>query len=283
MIFQGGWMHFYIDRLRSTSEKAGSILCFGMDPVLDRMRIDPSKNLADEIVRYFTAIIHAIAPKISAVKPNIAYYLQYGQEGLRALLSLLSHIRPLGLPVIIDAKVGDIDRSSAAYARFIFETLEGDAVTLNPYMGYDALEPFLRYEGKGCYVLVLTSNPGASDFQLKRLESGEKFYERILSMVCDWSRSCSAVGAVLGATQEDFRGCVTMIKGLGCSFPLLIPGVGAQGASYRAILEVLDELGYDRSMVRINVSSAISYAHEKYPSLKPDEAALRAVTEITGS
>ncbi|MGQ9615047.1 MAG: orotidine-5'-phosphate decarboxylase [Spirochaetota bacterium] len=276
-------MHFYVEKLMSVSKNTDSILCFGMDPVIERMKIDPSKNLADEIVRYFTAIIHAITPKISAVKPNIAYYLQYGQDGLRALLSLLSHIKHLGLPIIIDAKLGDIDRSSAAYARFVFETLGGDAVTLNPYMGYDSLEPFFRYEGRGCYVLVLTSNPGASDFQLKRLESGEKFYERILSMVCNWSRTFSGVGAVIGATQEDFRACVSMVKDHGDSFPLLIPGVGAQGASYKTILEILNELGYESNMVRINVSSAISYAHEKYPSLKPDEAAFRAVTEITGN
>lgn len=270
----------YIEKIKNAKERAGSLLCFGMDPVVERMRIDPSKNLADEIVRFFSEILYAIAPKISAVKPNIAYYLQYGQEGLKALSSLISNAKSLDLPVIIDAKVGDIDRTSAAYARFLFDILGGDAVTLNPYMGYDALKPFFKYEGRGCYVLALTSNPGASDFQLERLASGARFYESTIEKICSWSKSGAPAGAVIGATQDGFRACVERINDLGCRLPLLIPGVGAQGASYAETLQVLDELGYESGIVRINASSSISYACERYPSLKPEEASVMAVEEI---
>jgi orotidine-5'-phosphate decarboxylase len=265
--------------MRAEAEK-GTMLCFGMDPVIERMQIDPSESLSDEITRYFCAVLDAIKDKISAVKPNVAFYLQYGEEGLKALVRLVKRAGEIGLPVIVDAKLGDIGRTSKAYAKYVFEVLEGDAVTLNPYMGEDALEPFFSYKKKGFFVLVLTSNPGAGDVQLSSLASGEKLYTHVIRLICAWNRTFRSVGAVVGATKQEFARCVHQIGEEGVQVPLLIPGVGAQGASYKRTEKILKEHDYERGIVRINASSSISYAHERFPSTSPEEAARLACEEI---
>ncbi len=275
-------MSRYLDLLQNEYANKSTLLCFGMDPVVERMKIDTSKNLADEIVNYFTRIFGAIAGKISAVKPNAAFYLQYGMDGLSALVQIIAKMKSAGMPVIIDAKFGDIGRTAAAYARYIFDYLGGDSVTLSPYLGYDSLEPFFKYKEKGFYLLALTSNKGAADFQLGRLETGEHLYEHVLRSICGWSGSVSSAGAVIGATHNEFRGCIELLGSMKCSVPLLIPGVGAQGGSYSIIKEILEELEYNTGIVRINASSSISYAHEKFQSLSVEEASSRAVEEMLG-
>ncbi len=273
----------YLEKLRSQWNEKGTILCFGMDPVVDRMRLDTSKNLADEIIRYFLRILQAISGKISAVKPNVAYYLQYGSEGLAALRRLVDAARGMGLPVIIDAKVGDIGRSSAAYAKFIFEELGGDAVTLNPYMGDDSIFPFLRYKEKGFYVLVLTSNEGARVFEYLKLSDQKTLYECVLEEICKWGESHAALGAVIGATQKEFTRCIERLSNKSCTIPLLIPGVGTQGGSYQKVKAILDQVRYESGIVTVNVSSAISYAHEKWKTSTVEEASYLAVEEIIKS
>jgi orotidine-5'-phosphate decarboxylase len=253
-------MAAYLEKLHSQWNKKGTILCFGMDPVVERMKLDPSKNLSDEINRYFDRILHAISGRISAVKPNVAYYLQYGAEGLKALGRLVDAAHGMELPVIVDAKVGDIGRSSTAYGKFVFEELGGDAVTLNPYMGDDSISPFLRYAEKGFYVLALTSNEGARVFE--------------------YANTHEALGAVIGATQTQFKECIEQLSKNKCFLPLLIPGVGTQGGSYQKVKAVLDGLHYDPGIVRINASSAISYAHEKWRTSTVEDASCNAVEEI---
>lgn len=276
-----GIRHPYLRKLGEEYERKGTVLCFGMDPVVERMDIDGSLNLADEITRYFVRIIDGVKSRISGVKPNLGFYLQYGISGLQALSRVSEHAASSGLPVILDAKVGDIGRTSEAYARFAFDVLKADAVTLNPYMGRDALEPFFRYEDRGYYVLALTSNPGSRDFQFLNLTStGAPLYDLVLDRIFSWNEVRNSTGAVLGATQTALGKCARRIMKAGCSIPLLIPGVGAQGGSYAGVCGELDRADYDMDIVRINASSAISYACEKYPNLKPDEAACRAVEEI---
>jgi len=276
-------MHPYVQKLHDESKRKSSLLCFGMDPVIERMKIDQSRNLSDEIVRYFGNILHEIVGKVSAIKPNVGYYLQYGNEGMKALSDLITHAKSLGLLVIIDAKIGDIGRTSVAYAKFFFEVLNGDAVTLNPYMGYDALEPFFTYKQKGFYILALTSNPGAKTFQLEKMQRQAFLYEYVLQTICGWNRSCASIGAVIGATQEAFKACINRLSKSHCSLPLLIPGVGAQGGSYGKIGTILGEEGWDTGSVRINASSSISYAWERFPSYTVEEASRRAVEEILKS
>jgi orotidine-5'-phosphate decarboxylase len=250
-----------------------------MDPVAERMSLDPSGNLGDQIERYFARILEAIHGRVSAVKPNLAYYLQYGGDGMQALQGLVGRARAMGLPVILDAKMGDIGRSSEAYARFAFQVAGADAVTLNPYMGRDSLQPFFRVPERGCYVIALTSNPGARTFQMEKIKPLTCLYEYVLQTICCWNAEWPSVGAVLGATQEGLGGGVGLIAESGCSLPLLIPGVGAQGGSYGAVRRVLAEKGYDAGLVRITASSAISYAHERLPG-PVEEAAAAAVDEL---
>jgi len=273
----------FLQKLSDSYEDKGTLLCFGMDPVLERMRVDTSKNLADEIVRYFSTILEAVSDRISAVKPNVGYYLQFGLEGLNALGRLVTAARKRGLPVIVDLKAGDIGRTSAAYARFVFEELNGDSITLNPYMGYEAIEPFTKYGGRGFYILALTSNPSSADFQHQLLDSKKPLYKQVLYRICSWSEKHPSIGAVIGATQNDFAICIDTILQTGHAIPLLIPGVGAQGGSYREIRAILTGRDYPMGPVRINASSSISYAHEKHPDMSFEEAAILAVEELTGS
>jgi orotidine-5'-phosphate decarboxylase len=262
-----------------------------MDPVLERMKIDGSRNLADEIVSFFVKLLEATKSLVSAVKPNVAYYYQYGIDGIRALAELTKRVKLFGVPLVVDAKNADIGRTSAAYAKWVFELLEGDAVTLNPYMGYDSLEPFFAYRDKGFYVLALTSNQGARDLQLAAMADGRRLYEQVLEKICGWGRmhgaapdgSGASIGAVLGATQEQFSSCLESLSRGGNTIPLLVPGVGAQGGSYGDAETALERAGYSKAIVRINASSGISYAHEQYPGLRFDEAAAKAAEEILRS
>jgi orotidine 5'-phosphate decarboxylase subfamily 2 len=275
--------HPYVQLLSESARKNKSVLCFGMDPVAERMKIDDSLNIGDEIVRYFAAILDAIAGRIAAVKPNAAYYLQYGDSGLRALSRLIQNAHGMGLPVILDIKAGDIGRTSAAYARFVFEELCADAVTLNPYMGFDAVEPFAAHKNKGMYILALTSNQSSRDFQFQTLKSGMPLFEHVLHTIGSWAGGHGGIGAVIGATQREFDSCIGGLKQKGLTLPLLVPGVGAQGGSYTGILRTMKNMSYEQACVRINASSSISYAHEVYAQLGFEEAALKAVEELTGS
>jgi orotidine-5'-phosphate decarboxylase len=276
-------MNEFMERLQASERAKGSLLCFGMDPLIERMRIDSSKNLSDEIVLYFSRILYAVREKISAVKPNVGFYLQYGNEGMIALQELINRAKEIDLPVIVDAKLGDIGKTSEAYARFVFETLDGDAVTLNPYLGEDALEPFFSYSEKGFFVLTLTSNPGAGLLQFASVDSGKKLYRMVLELICRWNKNIPSIGAVVGATKEEFEQCIIAINDEGVSLPLLVPGVGAQGGSYRRISDILAKQNYNRWIVRINASSAISYAHERFSSKSIEEAAFSACEEILNS
>jgi len=273
----------YMRLLAKAHDRSGSVLCFGMDPVAERMKIDTSQNIGDEIVRYFSTILEAISGRIAAVKPNAAFYLQYGTFGLNALLKLTQAAQKKGLPVIIDLKAGDIGRTSAAYARFIYEEIGGDAVTLNPYMGFDAIEPFTTFKDKGMYILALTSNPSSKDFQLTTLQSGMTLFEQVLDTVGSWAKKQGGIGAVIGATQKNFNRCIERLKQAGLTLPLLIPGIGAQGGSYPEIMRILEAGGYEQGFIRINASSSISYAHERYTHVAFDEAADMAIDELIGS
>ena len=174
-----------------------------------------------------------------ALKPNLAYFEQYGSRGLQMLERLLERWGPRSL-VILDAKRGDIGPSSQAYARAVFDTWGADAVTVSPWMGWDSLEPFLEYcPQKGVYVLLRTSNPGAADLQ-------DHVWPRLAQQMADRPRS--GMGAVVGATRpEDLQ------TALGLNIPLLIPGVGTQGGGIPPNLA---------PMHRVNVSSGILYAKD---------------------
>jgi orotidine 5'-phosphate decarboxylase subfamily 2 len=273
----------YRQLLAESSERSGSVLCFGMDPVAERMKIDVSRNIGDEIIRYFSSILRAVSGRLAAVKPNAAFYLQYGAAGLNALARLTRTAHEMSLPVIVDLKAGDIGRTSKAYARFVFEEIGGDAVTLNPYMGFDAVEPFTAYGDRGMYILALTSNPSSRDLQFNALRSGTRLFEHVLDIIGSWSERHGGIGAVIGATQQEFTGCVERLVLKESVLPLLVPGVGTQGGNYTEIMGILQSNHYEHAFVRINSSSYISYAHERYTDVSFDEAAYMAIDKLTGS
>lgn len=212
----------FADKLREAAKANRSLVCLGLDP-------DPGLMPPMGVLEFNRAIIEATADLVCAYKPNLAFYEALGAEGIRALHDTLDCI-PSGIPVIGDAKRGDVGHTAAAYAKALFEVVRFDAVTVNPYLGYDSIEPFLAYEDRGVFVLCRTSNRGAGDFQdvlcgSDKEEGGQRLYHLVARKAREWNRRGN-VGLVVGATypkelQEIRDLCPEMI--------LLIPGIGAQG------------------------------------------------------
>src|SRR3989338_612346 len=259
-------MAAYLELLAESAKERQSIVCFGLDPDLQQM---PHSALPREerIAQFFSEIIDASvqqSPSISALKPNYAYFAQYGFDGLRALKSLIDKYKGK-LPIILDAKRGDIGKSSEAYAVEAFSFWNADALTVAPYMGYDSLLPFLERckSGKGVYVLVRTSNAGAADFQSLVTESGKQVFMEVAAKLLKWHTP--GMGMVLGATAlEELESAMWGFYDAGKKVPLLVPGVGAQGASAAETAKTLKTIWPETlPLHRINSSSAIAYAHKK--------------------
>ncbi|MBA4174987.1 MAG: orotidine-5'-phosphate decarboxylase [Leptothrix sp. (in: Bacteria)] len=207
-----------------------SMLCVGLDP-------EPAKfpgGWKDDPARLFdfcSAIVDATKDLVCAFKPQIAYFA--AQRAEDQLERLMAHIRQVApqVPVILDAKRGDIGATAEQYAREAFERYRADAVTLSPFMGGDSIEPYMRWTGKGLILLCRTSNPGGSDLQAQRLEGGRLLYEHIARLAAgEWNRG-GQIGLVVGAT---FPAEVARVRELAPTLPLLIPGIGAQGGDAQA-------------------------------------------------
>ncbi|MDA8975199.1 orotidine-5'-phosphate decarboxylase [Akkermansiaceae bacterium] len=238
----------YADRLKKRMEVTGSGLCVGLDP-----RPDITDGGIDTMPEFLRRVIGETAEYAAAFKPNMAYFEAMGLVGIEMLDSLLQEM-PEEVPVILDAKRSDIGETQKYYARSYFENWGVDAVTLNPFLGYDTLEPFLDWEGKGVYLLAVTSNPGSVDFQRRDCE-GKALFERVGDL-CDRAISESrktSVGLVVGLTNADGN-----VLGNLPDAPLLIPGLGAQGGS----LDALKGSGRDAPNV-VNVSRGITYTDSK--------------------
>lgn len=232
-----------LEKLERLATETNSLLCFGIDPVKSRMKA--------ETVPYFSELIDALLEEnlISAIKPNYAYFAAEGFDGLFALKELIDRYKSKTF-VILDAKRGDIGKSSEAYAEEAYGFWGADAVTISPYMGKDSVIPFIRKD-KLAYMLGRTSNPGAADFQEKILqETTSPLYEDVFSKAKDWG-----TGLVVGATSDAIPKAVGTA---GKDTPLLIPGIGAQGGSF----DTLSALKPNPFIHRINSSSALAYAHE---------------------
>jgi orotidine-5'-phosphate decarboxylase len=207
----------FVSRLLDACRRNRSLLCVGLDP-------DPAKLPVKDVFEFNKAIIDATADLVCAYKPNLAFYEALGIRGLQALKKTVAYI-PKNIPVIGDAKRGDIGNTAIAYARALFGYYKFDAVTLNPYLGYDSVEPFLDYKDKGVFVLCRTSNSSASDFQDLVDNFGMKFYQSVALRAGDWNTDGN-VGLVVGATfPEELREIRKLCPGM----ILLIPGIGAQG------------------------------------------------------
>lgn len=233
----------YFERLAARTRVTGSYVCVGLDPDFSRHRVS-------EVAAYNRAIIEATLPYAACYKPNIAFYEQFGIEGLRQLEATLAAI-PEDVPVIGDIKRGDVGNTAAAYARAAFEAWRFDAVTLSPFLGRDSVEPFLAYEGRGCYLLCRTSNPGAAAFQLLDVADGGALFEHIARTVPGWG---PGVGLVVGATAPDQ---LRRVRELAPEVPLLVPGVGAQGGDAAATIRIA---GAVPGRIVVNASRSIMYA-----------------------
>ena len=215
----------FTTQLAHAERRNESMLCIGLDPEPQKFP-GAWKGDAGRIFDFCAAIVDATKDVVIAFKPQIAYFAAHGAEA--QLEQLMAHIRRVApdVPVILDAKRGDIGVTAEQYAREAFVRYQADAVTLSPLMGFDSLEPWLRYNGKGLILLCRTSNPGGSDLQSQALANGDLLYEHIARLAAGRWNVGGQLGLVVGAT---FPGEIERVRALAPQLPLLIPGIGAQG------------------------------------------------------
>jgi len=273
----------YIEQLKGQVEKNQSIVCMGMDPVIERIPIEGRTE--ERIVKFYSDILKAIKSegvRPGIVKPNYAFYEQYGMEGLRALKKVIELYKGEGFMVIMDAKRGDIGKTSAAYAKGIFEFWGVDAVTVAPYMGFDSVGPFVDYcdKGKSVYILCRTSNDGAVDLQGLECSGGRKLFMKTAEMIAGkWHKD--NLSAVVGATSpEELKMVSEFFVNSGKQIPMLIPGVGSQGGSAEDVVRVLRETNNPLWLHRINSSSGINYAYEKEGTDDYAGAAVKVIKKL---
>ncbi len=243
----------FTDKLAAAIRAHDSLLCVGLDPDIQRFP-DTLKGKSDAIFTFCKAIIDATAATACAFKPQIAYFAALAAEDqLQAICDYLKANYP-EIPIVLDAKRGDIGATAEQYAREAFERYRADAVTVNPYMGFDSVEPYLEWQDRGVIVLCRTSNPGGSDLQFLNVD-GLPLYQHVARQVASkWNRH-GQCGLVVGATFPQELAQVRAIVG---DMPLLVPGIGAQGGDIRATVEAGQTA--DGGGMMINSSRAILYA-----------------------
>jgi orotidine-5'-phosphate decarboxylase len=248
----------FIDQLRAAERQNRSLLCVGLDPEPTKF---PArlKGDANKIYDFCARIVDATADLAIAFKPQIAYFAAHRAEG--QLERLMAHIRRVApqVPIILDAKRGDIGSTAEQYAIEAFERYGADAVTLSPFMGFDSVAPYLKYPEKGAFLLCRTSNPGGADLQGQRLASvpGEPLlYEHVAGLAQGPWNLNGQLGLVVGAT---YPAEIERVRALAPTVPLLIPGVGAQGGD--AVATVRAGWREDAPII-VNSSRAICYASD---------------------
>jgi orotidine-5'-phosphate decarboxylase len=231
----------YLDRLAARSAATGTVLCLGLDPVPTALPKGFSADIGG-IEQFVGLVLDAAVPFASAVKPNLSFYEAFGIAGLAALDRIRARI-PADVPVIADGKRGDIDTTSARQSVAYFDALGVDAVTVNPYVGQEALLTYMERPDRFAYVLCRTSNPGAIDFQSLRVAThqrddgtfaapSEPLWARVAREVATWGPG-GTVGLVVGATAPDE---LRAVRTIAPDLPFLVPGVGAQGGSIEPVL-----------------------------------------------
>jgi orotidine-5'-phosphate decarboxylase len=251
----------FTEQLRTAERINGSLLCVGLDPEPAKFPASLQGD-ASKIYDFCAAIVDATADLVIAFKPQIAYFAAHGAEA--QLERLMEHMRRTApqVPIILDAKRGDIGSTAEQYAKEAFERYGADCVTLSPFMGFDSVQPYLKYHGKGAFLLCRTSNPGGDDLQNQRLAdlAGQPtLFEHIASLVQGPWNLNGQLGLVVGATRPAE---IERVRAVAPTVPLLIPGVGAQGgdavatvkAGYRAAN------GETTAPIVVNSSRAVLYA-----------------------
>ena len=251
----------FLDQLRTAERQNGSLLCVGLDPDPTKFP-DQYRGDASRIFDFCAAIVDATADVAMAFKPQIAYFAAHRAED--QLERLIAHIRSVApqVPVILDAKRGDIGSTAEQYAIEAFERYGADAVTLSPFMGFDSVAPYLKYHGKGAFLLCRTSNPGGDDLQSQRLASVDSqplLYEHIARLAQGPWNLNGQLGLVVGAT---YPAEIERVRALAPTVPLLIPGVGAQGGDAAATVKAgwRGLHGETVAPIVVNSSRAILYA-----------------------
>ncbi len=256
----------FVERLERAEIRNDSLLCVGLDPEPVKFP-DDWQDDPDRIFDFCSVIVAVTKDLVKAYKPQIAYFAAHRAEG--QLERLIAHIHQEApwVPVILDAKRGDIGATAEQYAREAFVRYRADAVTLSPFMGGDSIEPYMKYDGKGLILLCRTSNPGGNDLQMQRLEQGkmlmgrvegfekgERLYERVARLAAtEWNRT-GQIGLVVGATYPDE---LRRVRELAPTLPLLIPGIGAQGGDAEATVRA----GWRRNgPIIVSSSRAVLYA-----------------------
>lgn len=266
----------FLERLRAASAANDSLLCVGLDP--DPARI-PARfgQGAEAIVPFNRAVIEATQDLVCAYKPNLGFYIGYGEAGIRALVETRRMI-PAHIPVILDAKVGDIDTTSAAYARGYFDDWGFDAVTAHPYIGEDGLAPLLRYRDRAVFILAKTSNPGSGQFQDQQVPTADgrrqPLYLQVASQAAQWQSRYGTCALVVGATYPDQ---LAQVRRQAPGLPILVPGIGAQGGDLAGTLRA--GLDADRAGLLINASRGITYAGDGTDTARDARAAAQRLRD----
>jgi orotidine-5'-phosphate decarboxylase len=266
----------FADRLADAVTRKQSQLVVGLDPRLDLLPMELRGEAvlgraaaASAVARFCKGIVDAVGPYVVAVKPQSAFFEALGADGYRALEDVCDYARAAGLLVLVDAKRGDIGSTSRAYAEALLEPRDdgpplADAMTASPYLGFDSVEPFLaacRRHGAGVFFLVRTSNAGAADVQDLALSDGRPLWNHVAELVHEWGESLvgekgmSSVGAVVGATHPR---AVSEARRLLPTSPMLLPGVGAQGATPADVARAFTAGG---ARARVTASRAGIYAY----------------------
>jgi orotidine-5'-phosphate decarboxylase len=243
----------FIDKLSAAWTANNSLLCVGLDPDIARFPAHLQQQ-PDAIFAFCKAIIDATADSACAFKPQIAYFAALrAEDQLEAICDYLRKNHP-HIPIVLDAKRGDIGATAEQYAREAYERYGADAVTVNPYMGSDSVAPYMEWKDRGVIILCRTSNPGGSDLQFLKVD-GKPIYQHVAQLVADKWNTNGQCGLVVGATFPDELAQVRKIVG---NMPLLVPGIGAQGGDIQATMNAGKTA--NGSGMMINSSRAILYA-----------------------
>ena len=267
----------FLDSLLEAGRRNHSLLCVGLDP--DARKLPAIlRSASDPTYAFCMSIVEATADLVCAFKPNIAFFEALGPAGIETLRRLIADM-PRNVPVLLDAKRGDMGSTAEAYAAAIFERLGADAVTLNPYLGSDSLAPFLRHVDKGCIVVCKTSNPGSAELQELELAKGGPLYLEVARRARDDWNANGNLGLVVGAT---YPGVLAQVRALCHDLPLLVPGVGAQGGELTAATRASIDSHGERAI--ISASRSILYAGDSadFPDAARQEA-LRLRAEINAA
>ncbi len=265
-------MKSFIDKLNEKIKKIDSRVCVGLDPHLDLIPdyilkkakeecLTKDEAIAMAIFRFNKEILDNIYDLTAIVKPQIAFYEKIGHKGIESLEKTISYAKEKGLLVLLDAKRNDIGSTAEAYAEAYLKK-NIDAITINPYLGFDGVKPFLKYDDKGAFALVRTSNKSAIDIQDIESKNGNKIYEHVGELVKKWGQNYtgesgySNLGAVIGATYpEELKQLRSTMKNIF----FLIPGYGAQGGGAQDVVHGFDKDGFGAV---VNSSRGILFAYK---------------------